>query len=167
MFERNPDILIPLVKELESYIALKEKRNDSISKSDVAWQIDHSLKVINLVSHSFLNSNPKLYKSHFNKWRILLFTLGYIPRGKAKAPKIVKPTEIISSEDLNSQSQLAYQNIENLKSANKNAYFIHFVFSVLNKKRTIRFLQLHTNHHLKIIRDILNQKTLSVSRKGS
>ncbi len=155
MLKKHPEILIPLVKELESYIAVKDKRNDAVSKSDIAWQIDHSLKVINLVSKSFMNSKPELYKSNFNKWRLLLFTLGYIPRGKAKAPKIVKPPEIILTEDLNSQFQLAYKNIESIKSANRNAYFKHFVFGVLNKKRTIRFLQLHTTHHLKIIRAIL------------
>ena len=155
MLKKHPEILIPLVKELESYIALKDKRNDAVSKSDIAWQIDHSLKVINLVSKSFMNSKPELYKSNFNKWRLLLFTLGYIPRGKAKAPKIVKPPEIILTEDLNSQFQLAYQNIESLKFANNNAHFTHFVFGILNKKRTLRFLQLHTTHHLKIIRAIL------------
>ena len=155
MLKKHPEILIPLVKELESYIAVKDKRNDAVSKSDIAWQIDHSLKVINLVSKSFMNSKPELYKSNFNKWRLLLFTLGYIPRGKAKAPKIVKPPEIILTEDLNSQFQLAYKNIESLKFANNNAHFTHFVFGVLNKKRTLRFLQLHTTHHLKIIRAIL------------
>lgn len=155
MHKQYPEIIIPLIKELESYVAIKDKRNDSVSTSNVAWQIDHSLKVINLVSNTFINSNPEDYKSRFNKWRIFLFTLGYIPRGKAKAPEIVRPPEIISDEDLTLQAQLAYQNIEKIKSANKHAHFKHFIFGVLNKKRTIRFLQLHTNHHLKIIRDIL------------
>ena len=155
MHKQNSEILIPLVKELESYVALKDERNNAISNSDVAWQIDHSLKVFNLVSESLGNSNPKLYKGHFNKWRLLFFTLGYFPRGKVKAPKFVRPPEVISKEDLKLQIQKAYQNIENIKLANKNAHFKHFIFGVLNKKRTMKFIQLHTNHHLKIIRDIL------------
>lgn len=155
MFKQNPEILIPLVKELESYVAVKDKRNDTVSTSDVAWQIDHSLKVINLVSDTLLKSDPDDYKSHFNKWRLLLFTIGYFPRGKVNAPKIVRPPEIILIEDLNAQSQLAYQNIEKLKSADKHSHFKHFVFGMLHKKHTVRFLELHTKHHLKIIRDIL------------
>ena len=155
MQKRDAKTLIPLINELESYIAVKDKRNDSVSTSDVAWQIDHSLKVFNLVSETLLKSDPELYSSKFNKWRLIYFTLGNFPRGKVKAPKFVRPPEIISLEDLNSQLQVAYQNIESLKSVNKNAHFKHFIFKVLNKKRTIQFLQLHTNHHLKIIRDIL------------
>jgi hypothetical protein len=155
MIKRNPEILIPLVKELESHIAFKDKRKDSISKSDIAWQIDHSLKVFNLVSESLMNSNPELYSSKFSKWRLLFFTISYFPRGKVKAPKFVRPPELISSEDLVFQLQLAHQNIGNIKLANKNAHFKHFIFGVLNKNWTIKFLQLHTNHHLKIIRDIL------------
>jgi len=155
MLKRNPEILLSLIKELESYIAVKNKRNDSVSTSDVAWQIDHSLKVFNLVSETLVNSNPDLYKGRFNKWRLLLFTIGFFPRGKVKAPKFVLPPEIITVEYLNSQLKLAYQNIENIKTANEHAHFKHFIFGVLNKNRTIRFLQLHTNHHLKIIRDIL------------
>lgn len=155
MLKRNQKILIPLIKELESYIAVKDKRNDSVSTSDIAWQIDHSLKVFNLVSETLVNSDLELYKSKFNKWRLLLFTIGYFPRGKVKAPKYVRPPEVILTEDLASQLQLAYQNIDNIKLADKNAHFKHFIFGVLNRNRTIRFLQLHTNHHLKIIRDIL------------
>jgi hypothetical protein len=155
MLKRHPESLIPFIKELDSHVSSKDKRNDKISKSDIAWQIDHSLKVFNLVSDTLLNSDPDLYTSKFNKWRLLFFTIGYFPRGKVKAPKYVQPPELILNEDLASQIQLAYENIENIKSANDHAHFKHFIFGVLNKSRTIRFLQLHTNHHLKIIRDIL------------
>lgn len=155
MIKRNTQTLIPLIKELESYIAVKDKRNNSVSTSDIAWQIDHSLKVFNLVSETLVNSDLELYSSKFNKWRLLLFTIGYFPRGKVKAPKFARPPEVILTEDLVSQFQLVYQNIDNIKSANNNVHFKHFIFGVLNKNRTIRFLLIHTKHHLKIIRDIL------------
>jgi len=155
MRKRNLNGLVSLVKQLEAHLAHKDKRKEVVSKSDVAWQIDHSLKVINKVSKSLIDSNPKSYKSIFNKWRFLLFNLNYIPRGRARAPKVVKPPEIISKEGLSSQIYLAYKNIEEIKLVEENAHFKHMIFGVLNKKRTIRFLHLHTNHHLKIIRDII------------
>lgn len=155
MQKQGPEILVPLIKELERYLTLKDKRNDSISTSNVAWQIDHTLKVFNLVSKTLLESNPKLYTSKFNKWRLLFFTLEYFPRGKVKAPKFVRPPENITTNDLEIQLKKAFQNIEQIKTAHKNAHFKHFIFGVLNTKRTTLFLKLHTTHHLKIIRDIL------------
>jgi len=155
MLKQDSKHLIPLIKTLESLQKVKDIKNDSVSKSDIAWHIDHSLKVFNLVSKSLVLSNPKHYVNQFNTWRFVLFNLNFIPRGKAKAPKMVFPPNEISDELLEKQIQLAFENIEQLKTANKNAYFKHFVFGVLNKKRTIRFLKLHTNHHLKIIKDIL------------
>ena len=143
------------IEELSGHIALMDRRKPSVTSSDVAWQIDHSLKVINLVSKSLVLSNPTQYKSQFNAWRLLLFSLNYIPRGRAKAPKMVMPPEKISEDQLYQQVQLAYENIAQLMKAPEQAYFKHFVFGTLNRKRTIRFLKLHTNHHLKIIKDII------------
>lgn len=152
---KNTDSLIALVEDLKSYIEYKDKRNIKISNSDVAWQIDHSLKVINLVIEAIVHSNLQEYKWKFNKWRLLLFTLNYIPRGKAKAPKIVRPPDLITQNDLIIQVELAYKNIELLKPLNENAHFTHFVFGQLNKQKTVKFLKMHTYHHLKIIRAIL------------
>ncbi|MDT0558233.1 DUF1569 domain-containing protein [Ichthyenterobacterium sp. W332] len=155
MINRKPETLRPLLEELASYKNKKNQRKHSVSNSDVAWQIDHSLRVFNLVSKTFLESNPKDYVSKFNKWRLLFFTLGYFPRGKVRAPKVVKSPEVIAIETINQQLEIAFQNLEKLKTADWNAHFKHFIFGVLNKPRTIRFLQLHTTHHLKIIDDIL------------
>ena len=155
MKKQTTDDLILLLQKLESHLTQRDQRNESVSKSDVAWQIDHSLKVINKVSEVVLTSDPKAYISHFNKWRFLLFNLNYIPRGKARAPKIVQPPEKISNKSLLSQLDLAHQNIDKLKNVQSNAHFKHMIFGVLNKKRTLKFLHLHTKHHLKIIRDII------------
>ena len=84
-----------------------------------------------------------------------MFPIGYIPRGKVKAPKIVQPPNIILDEDLHAQLQTAKNHIDILKDLPEKAYFKHFIFGKLSKQQTFRFLQMHTNHHLKIVRDIL------------
>jgi hypothetical protein len=155
MRKQNLNSLISLVQQLKDYIIYKDLRNEGVSSSDVAWQIDHSLKVINFVSERLINSDPMLYESRFNRWRFLFFNLNYFPRGKVRAPKSVSSSEMISSESLSSQFQQVYQNIKKIKTADKNAHFRHFIFGVLHKQRTIHFLNLHTNHHLKIIKDIV------------
>jgi hypothetical protein len=49
-----------LIKDLESKIEFKDAVNLNISKSDVAWHLDHSLKVINSVITVLKKSNPEI-----------------------------------------------------------------------------------------------------------
>ena len=95
------------------------------------------------------------FKNNFSFLGRIFFTLGFFPRGKAKSPKYVKPPETILKEDLISQLKTAKNNINNIIDLDKNAYFKHPIFGNINKKRVTKFLKLHTNHHLKIVRDIL------------
>jgi hypothetical protein len=78
-----------------------------------------------------------------------------IPRGKAKAPKIVRPEGDINPETLALSLEKVRENIKDWKSLDKTAHFPHPFFGVLNKKETERFLILHTKHHKMIINDIL------------
>ena len=157
MCEKRIKTLNHLLAEIESHIPQRNQENILVSKATVGWQLDHTLKVFNAVSLALKNSNPKDYKRQFNYWRSLLFPLGYIPRGKVKAPKIVLPPEVITKEDLKAQLQTAKNFLDVLKTLPNNAYFRHFIFGMLSKKQTFRFLEMHTKHHLKIIRDILKK----------
>ncbi|MFI1772921.1 DUF1569 domain-containing protein [Thalassobellus citreus] len=157
MANKQIDTLNILLNQLEKHIPFKDKNNTLISKSNVGWQLDHTIKVINAVSSVLAKTDPKKYKKNFNLRRTILFALGYIPRGKAKAPKTVLPPNTISTQDLISQLETAKKQIESIKALPKNAYFIHHIFGMLTKKQTFRFLEIHTKHHLKIVNDILNQ----------
>jgi hypothetical protein len=144
-----------LLDKIEANIPNKDLQKSSVSKSTIGWQLDHSLKVFNAVCEWTINSNPKDYKRKFNFWRTLLFTLNYMPRGKVKAPKIVLPPEVVLDADLYSQLKTARNHLNTLATLPKTVYFKHFIFGKLSKKQTLRFLQMHTHHHLKIVRDIL------------
>jgi len=150
-------LLNKLLLEIEKVIPFKDKINTKISTSDVGWQLDHSLKVINNVCVLLEKKHSKKYKKDFNLWRSILFPLGYIPRGIAKAPKFVNVQETISTQDLYTQLNNAKVHLKNVEPLDKNAYFIHHIFGTLSKKKTLRFLEIHTKHHLKIVNDILNQ----------
>lgn len=158
MTKKRFAILNTILTQMEESIPFHDKANPSVSTSSVGWQIDHSLKVINGVCAIMIKTNPDKYKKNFNLWRSVLFALCYIPRGKAKAPKIVLPPEIISHEDLLKQLQAARIHIEQLKPLPETSHFIHHVFGMLSKQQTLRFLEIHTKHHLKIVNDILKDK---------
>lgn len=150
-------ILTNLLFKIKNKLTFKNKINNRVSQSSVGWHLDHALKVINTVSEKTINSNPEDYKSNFNFKRLVLLNLGFFPRGKAKAPKITQPPKNILEAHVQAQLQTAHTNIKKLEKLSGNTYFNHPMFGMLNKKQTIRFLEIHTHHHLKIVSDILDQ----------
>ena len=145
-----------LVNQLESKIAQFETSNLTVSAESVGWHIEHSIKTIDLIITACKNSNPANYQWHFNFKRFLILTIAKkIPRGKARAPKIVRPEGNINQETLALSLIKMKENISGWKDLDKNSYFPHPYFGDLNKKETEFFLVLHTKHHLMIIDDIL------------
>jgi len=147
--------LLKAIDELESYINKQSLSNEAVSKSTIGWQIAHVLKVISGVTTTMAQSNPEAYKWQFNFMRTVILTTKKIPRGKAKAPKVVSPVE----EDLTEEALLDFiqKSKKSIKSASDlepNAFFEHPYFGLVNRDKALLFLGIHTEHHLKIIRDI-------------
>jgi hypothetical protein len=91
----------------------------------------------------------------FNCFKLLIFILGKIPRGKAKAPQIVFPKTTIDQPSLQEHINKSRNSLKELESVSNNHYFEHPYLGKLKKKETLRFLEIHTNHHWKIIEDII------------
>ena len=145
-----------LISQLESKISQFETTNHAVSVGSVGWHIEHSLKTIDQIVTTCKNSNPKEYQWHFNFKRFLFLSIAKkFPRGKARAPKIVRPEGEINPETLALSLSKVRENIKNWESLDKNVHFPHPFFGVLNKKETEIFLVLHTKHHKMIINDIL------------
>lgn len=143
------------LKFIEDSIQFKERKNLKVSKATVGWHLDHSLKVLNSVLLAIKNSDPNLYIKKFNSLRFITFTFNKFPRGKAKSPKRVLPPEVIESTAIEKQLKEVKENLKFMNDLEKNHFFEHPFFNHLNKKQTIKFLGMHTNHHIKIIKDIL------------
>lgn len=145
---------IPLA-ELYTYISQAEKLNNKISSVNVGWHIEHTLLVIQKISESVIKSDEDMYKWKFNMPRLLVFQLNKFPRGKAKAPNIVIPIQT-GKTDFDLLFSKTRSIIEELKNTLPNQYFIHPIFGMLNKKHTFIMLDIHTKHHILIIKDILS-----------
>jgi hypothetical protein len=138
-------------KEIEN----SDKLNAAISGANVGWHIAHCSLVMVGISNAITTSNPAEYTSKFNWKKSLVFFTNKIPRGKAKAPDRVKPREVATKESLLLQIDKAKQAIKQLDVLDKNAFFEHPFFGILNLKETKKFLEVHNHHHSKIIKDIL------------
>lgn len=147
--------LISLIDIVHTKIPYHEKINISVSRSSVGWHIEHTLLVAIKISEAINKSNPDDYKWKFNLSRLYVYTLNKIPRGRGKAPKTVQPAGEITFQTLNNNLAIAKSKIEQLYMLDDNCYFIHPYFGKLNLKSTLKFLNIHTQHHLKIIEEIL------------
>lgn len=140
--------------EIYKYVEHEHHLNASVSSVNVGWHIEHTSLVIIKITESVSKSNPQKYKWKFSLIRLLIFFINKFPRGKAKAPDIVKPNQI----DKTNFTQLLIQTkdaLQRLKEADPNQYFRHPIFGDLNKKNTFIMLDIHTRHHLAIVKDII------------
>ena len=147
-----------LLIELENKIENQEILNPIVSKSSVGWHIEHALLVMNLTIASILKSNPENYKRTLNFNRIMVFVMNKIPRGKVRAPKLVQPLEDFTAYSLKEHIEKSRRNLEKLSTLNANHYFEHPFMGHLKLKSTIRFIKLHTQHHITIIKEITESK---------
>jgi len=146
--------IVKQLTELASYISQSDRQNGGVSNVNIGWQIDHSLRVMNQVISALLKSNPEEYKPKFNWRKSFIFFTKKIPRGKVRAPKGILSTEEITESSLISSVQLAHKNIGLLENCAPHHFFVHPFFGQVNVRETLVFIEVHTEHHLKIIRDI-------------
>ena len=149
--------LVQVLQDFENQIPHYLAQNNSISQGNVGWHIIHSCLVITSVSKSILNSNPSHYKNKFSFKAFIVLLLAKFPRGKAKAPSFTQPASEITSEIVLEHIKEARKSAESLLSANEKLYFTHPIFGDLQLPSAIRFLYVHSYHHEKIIKDILQK----------
>jgi hypothetical protein len=143
-----------LLQKIESNIAFSEVSNERVSKGNVAWHLDHSLKVINSVAATLQKSGAD-YKWNFNLKRDYFLFIKRIPRGKARAPKSVQSFDEITTTAIERQLKTARFLIQEMEAMNPKTNFMHPFIGKLNLKQAFIFIEIHTQHHLKIIDDIL------------
>ena len=147
--------LAVLISELENKLSFVEQKKEAVSQVTVGWHIEHSLlaliKMISAVEHS----NPADYKWKFNLKRSIVFGLGKIPRGKARVPDSVKPAAETSMANINGLLEKAKQKVASFEKQRPDKFFTHPVFGDLQVKQARRIIAIHTNHHIKIINDII------------
>lgn len=143
------------IKNFEQFLSQYDFLNNSVSKGSVGWHIEHTLLTLDRVVEALKSSVAKDYKWKFNMIRIIVLTTKKIPRGRAQSPDVVVPKGKITEETLKAHLDQTIEKIKELNSIDPNQYFRHPFFGNLRLKQTVKFLEIHTNHHLKIVNDIL------------
>jgi hypothetical protein len=147
-----------IISQLELAIPDFEKINPSISNSNVGWHIEHALLVLNGIIETTSKSNPNDYTWSFNFKRLVVFTKNKIPRGVAKAPKSVIPKGDYTAEHLSELLNVSKNKLEDLQNMDPKLFFKHPGLGNLKFKQMVKFLAIHTKHHLDIIHDIIKSE---------
>lgn len=135
-----------------------KKINRTISTWSIAEQVDHILKVNNSVLNSIeKETSSKVKKPLTFKGKIVLL-FGYIPRRKVKAPEHVVPEKKMTEQILTELEQ-TIKRLQDVsaKDLEKTILINHPFIGGMSPKQWIRFLYVHQDHHLKIVRDILKK----------
>jgi hypothetical protein len=149
-----------LISELEAKIPDYEKINLKISQANVGWHIEHTLLALHGIVNALSTADSGKFKWQLNVSRIIVFTFNKIPRGRAKAPKIVQPKTNYDIDSLRKHVSAAREKIKQLNLINKDAFFKHPSLGNLKLKQAVLFMEIHGNHHLEIINDILQSPQL-------
>ncbi len=147
--------LFSLIDELSNKIEQHEKINSKISSASVGWHIAHSTIVVKQIVEQLEKSDPAVYKWKFSMPRSIVFLMNKIPRGKGKAPKSVQVEDNFTIERLKKFIDIAQEKATMLDGMDDKKNFQHPYFGMLHVKSTLKFLLIHTNHHIQIIDDVI------------
>lgn len=149
--------------QIDSYLGRGDEflasRKDSVSGWSVAEQLDHVTKVCEHILKGILNGKELGGKGITLVGRIVSLT-GYIPRGAAKSPNRVAGTPETAANLRERLSRLRglledYRKVSGTLAQNEKV-IPHPFFRNLTRPQALRFMGIHSHHHLKIIRDIIS-----------
>ena len=150
--------LSDIIDKLESNIKHYALSDPGISTGSVGWHIEHCLLVINSVIDALGKSIPGTHKNTFAINRSFVMITGNIPRGKVKAPTAVQPGPVIDIAALQEHILHSKEKLKVLRHLSSDHYFKHPFLGDFKLRPALRFINIHTKHHLKIMHDIIKSK---------
>ncbi len=152
--------------EIEQYFPHLDQRNPNVSAWCVREQLHHALLSADGIARSVVESTAGARRPSLSpiKWIVLpikwiILTIGKIPRGRAQAPKRVRPSASVSREELEQLLVHARESLASAEATDPAAWYEHFAFGVMRRNAAIKLIHVHTRHHLAIIKDILAKET--------
>jgi hypothetical protein len=133
-------------------------RNERVSTWSLAEQLDHVVKVTASVVHVLGKPDAPRLDGGINILGRLVLRLNWIPRGVGKSPTRLRGTAAVAA-DLDGALERLTAAFDALPfdalRASRVPLVRHPRFGSLTPPQALRFLEVHTHHHLKIIDDML------------
>lgn len=111
-------------------------------------QIEHCLLGTMGICSALVNSKPYTGKIKKGFWRRLIFLTGIIPRGRAKSPKAVIPTDQATESGLRELLAEAGLSAQKAAESDCDCWWKHFSFGVMKRDEALKFVEIHNKHYL-------------------
>lgn len=142
--------------ELDNWAHRPDAFVPAVSGWSIHRQVDHcavSIREILGVVHQLLDGGGEVGGRLGPMGTVILLT-GWIPRGKAQAPEVVLPAEVVDVGALHASIAEARRLVETAHPERGGKRFLHPALGPMNARQWLRFARIHTRHHVKIVRDI-------------
>jgi len=143
--------------ELEGYLSKTANVNDSVSAWSVGQQIEHTLSALSAMSVALRRGRNEADDRRPNRFLAMVLESGTIQRGRVKAPKAMLPSELPEEKALQRLILKTRKRVSVLEELPPEASFVHHILGPMHRNEALLFMTIHTEHHLKIIRDILQE----------
>ena len=132
-------------------------RAPEVSAWSVAEQVDHLVKVNQSIFSHLLTRTPASGPRISLAGRLVLLT-GYFPRGKGESPRKLRG-QPASAAELSAALETSRDTFRKLAAEpgpllDPSPALPHKMFGALTAAQALRFVPIHTRHHLRIVSDI-------------
>lgn len=173
--------MIDIEAELEAVRALYDEMDVALASPDdhlfvpntqiSDWSIGQQLHHIGSVNRTVAMSLIKLVQDATDRdadrratlTGVSVLASGYIPRGRGKAPARLRPSNDLSRGDVvnsinKSRAKVEELNVFGALLKTRMGRIEHPFLGYLKPSQWVRFINVHTEHHLKIVREIERSK---------
>ncbi len=140
---------------LKDFYPHLETRSPGLSDWSVAMQIEHILRARIVMYMALERSTPGEKKKKLTPVGRLIFAAGRFPRGRAKSPKVALPSDSIDEVDLDRLFIKAQEWDSKIPNVDERAWFKHPYFGILDRDATVKCVEIHDYHHIKIIEEMI------------
>jgi len=141
--------------EMEGSLPRASATDDTVSGWSVGQQIEHTLSALSAMSVALRRGRNEADGRRPNRFLALVLESGTIQRGRVKAPSAMLPSDHPDKKNLQRLILKTRNRISILGGLPPQASFVHHILGPMHRDEALQFMSIHTEHHLKIIRDIL------------
>jgi hypothetical protein len=144
--------------DLRAMVTHADVSAPSVSQWNVGMHVHHCGLAMMNIGRGLAKSTSPVPPERRSVPRLIVFTLGRIPRGRARNSAASAPTPSIPPEELLSLLDQSAKAVEAAKNLGRDAWITHPIFGPLRRDDALKFVRIHNRHHLKIVSDILTRQ---------